>query len=306
MNELKNKTYIVIEEASRIQKVGTTGVYSQEFDDMDNSLNQVRDLISNTTIKSQDLDELTELAEELSKNISNSAKQLEEVDNLLENVSQRVNLGDVAFKKLKNRTNSLHQDAMELKENATILQEENVQGALNVTQQMAEQFRQAEKMANDTNNVLADAERYRKHTENLLVKNSASFIEAQDRNNDSLKKLIDKLNTLNGGMPELNLKMCGDNVTDCSSVCGGAGCGFCGGLSCDVGAITKANQALDVAKQQAAKIKRQKDEAEQLLRNVRFIFPYFVRLAKRFFFFLPCIFFILFFLFVLFLSSFNR
>lgn len=306
LNELKNKTYIVIEEASRIQKVGTTGVYSQEFDDMDNSLNQVRDLISNTTIKSQDLDELTELAEELSKNISNSAKQLEEVDNLLENVSQRVNLGDVAFKKLKNRTNSLHQDAMELKENATILQEENVQGALNVTQQMAEQFRQAEKMANDTNNVLADAERYRKHTENLLVKNSASFIEAQDRNNDSLKKLIDKLYTLNGGMPELNLKMCGDNVTDCSSIFGGAGCGFCGGLSCDVGAITKANQALDVAKQQAAKIKRQKDEAEQLLRNVRFIFPYFVRLAKRFFFFFPCIFFILFFLFVLFLSSFNR
>lgn len=302
MDELKNKTNIVIEEASRIQKVGTTGVYSQEFDDMVNSLNQVRDLISNTTIKSQDLDELTELAEELSKNISNSAKQLEEVDNMLENVSQRVNLGDVALKKLKNRTNSLHQGAMELKENATILQEENVQGALNVTQQMAEQSRQAEKMANDTSNVLADAERYRKHTENLLAKNSASFIEAQDRNNESLQKLIDKLNTLNGDMPELNLKMCGDNVTDCSNVCGGAGCGFCGGLSCDVGAITKANQALDVAKQQAAKIKNQKDEAEQLLRNVRLSAPslsfflfLFVLVSYETIFFSPhCIFFIFF------------
>ncbi|XP_035719159.1 laminin subunit beta-1-like isoform X1 [Vespa mandarinia] len=268
LDELKNKTNLVIEEASRIQKVGTTGVYSQEFDDMVNSLNQVRDLISNTSIKSQDLDELTDLAEELSKNISNSAKQLEEVDNMLENVSQRVNLGDVALKKLKNRTNSLHQGAMELKENATILQEENVQGALNVTQQMAEQSRQAEKMANATSNILADAERYRKHTENLLIKNSVSFNEAQERNNESLLKLSDKLNTLNEDMPELNLKMCGDNVTDCSNVCGGAGCGFCGGLSCDIGAITKANQALDVAKQQADKIKNQKDEAEQLLRNM--------------------------------------
>ncbi|KAI4494129.1 hypothetical protein M0802_009163 [Mischocyttarus mexicanus] len=268
LNELKNKTNLVIDEASRIQKVGTTGVYSQEFDDMVNSLNQVRDLVSNTSIKSQDLDELTSLAEELSKNVSDSAKRLEEVDNLLENVSQRVNLGDVALKKLKNRTNSLHQGAMELKENATILQEENVQGALNVTQQMAEQSLQAEKMANDTSNILADAERYRKHTENLLAKNSASVNEAQERNNESLEKLSNKLTALNGGMRKLNTNMCGANVTDCSDVCGGAGCGFCGGLSCDFGAITIANQALDMAKQQAAKIKGRRDEAEQLLRNL--------------------------------------
>jgi len=268
LDGLRNKTDAVIQEASRIQKVGTTGVYSQEFDDMEEALNEVRDLISNTTIQSQDLDALDDLADELAKNISESAKQLEEANNHLENLSQRVNLGDVALKKLRNRTNSLHEAAADLRENATRLQEENALGALNVTQQMAEQSRQAEKMANDTANILNDAERFRKHTETLLARNRASVDDAQERNKELLKNLDEKLKTFGMAIPELNLRMCGVNVTDCSTICGGAGCGFCGGLSCDVGAVSKANQALDVAKQQAAKIKSHKDESEQLLRNV--------------------------------------
>lgn len=268
LDGLRNKTNAVIQEASRIQKVGTTGVYSQEFDDMEKSLDEIQNLIGNTTIISKDLDELDIIANELTMNISDSAKQLEEANNLLESLSQRVSLNDVALKKLRNRTNSLHESATDLRENATRLQEENVQGALNVTQQMAEQSRQAEKMANDTSNILADAERFRKHTENLLAKNRASVDEAQERNKESLSKLNEKLKTFNTNIPDLNLQMCGSNVTDCSIVCGGAGCGFCGALSCDIGAVTKANQALDVAKQQATKIKKHKDEAEQLLRNV--------------------------------------
>ncbi|KMQ87844.1 laminin subunit beta-1 [Lasius niger] len=134
LDGLRNKTNAVIREASRIQKVGTTGVYSQEFDDMEESLNEVRDLIGNTTIRSQDLDALDDLADELAKNISDSAKQLEEANNLLENLSQRISPGDVALKKLRNRTSSLHEVA-DLRENATRLQEENVQSVLNVIEQ---------------------------------------------------------------------------------------------------------------------------------------------------------------------------
>lgn len=268
LNGLTNKTNLVIKEASRIQKVGTTGVYSQEFDDMDESLVQVKALINNASIRSQDMDELNELAIELNKNVVHSNKQLEEANSLLENLNQRVNLDDAALKNLENRSNSLHQTAADLKENATRLQEENVQGALNVTQQMAEQSRQAEKMANDTGNILADAERFRKHTESLLAKNRDSMGDAEEANKEALTAINEKLSVFNGIMPSLNLEMCGDNVTDCSSVCGGAGCGFCGGLSCDAGAVTKTNQALDVAMKQAAKIKTYKDEVQQLFREV--------------------------------------
>ncbi|XP_012282234.1 laminin subunit beta-1 isoform X2 [Orussus abietinus] len=268
LHGLRNRTDAVIAEASRIQKVGTTGVYSQEFENMLTSLDRVRDLVANATVRSQDLDELAELANKLGAGVSNSGDLLNKVDDLLESVGQKVSLADAALKNMKNRTNGLHRGANELRENATRLQEANVQGALNVTLQMADQSRQAEKTANGTTSILGDAERYRKHTENLLAKNSAAVDEAQRRNKEALVELRGKLEDVDRDMPLVNLAMCGENVTDCSALCGGAACGFCGGLSCDLGAVTKANQALDVARNQAVQIKAHKDEAEQLLRNM--------------------------------------
>lgn len=235
---------------------------------MVNSIEQVKTIIGSTSVRSQDLDELNEWAEQLKKNITESALVLKEVDNQLENISERVTLADRALKLRKNRTDILHAGAAELKESATRLQEANVQGALNVTQQMAEQSRKAEKMTDETTSVLADAERYRKNTESLLAKSSATVGEAQERNKESLVKINKKLDEFKRYMPNLNLEICGQNVSECSDVCGGAGCGSCGGLSCDMGALTKANQALDVAKKYSTKIKTHKDEADQLLRNV--------------------------------------
>ena len=268
LDGLRNKTSYVIEEASNIQKVGTTGVYSQEFDDMVNSIEQVKILLGNATVRSQDLDELNKLAQDLNKNVSASSEILLKADDLLNNVKQRVNINDVALKTLKNKTNSLHEQALNLKENATSLQEANVQGALNVTRMMAAQSKQAQRMANDTKNIVDDADRYKKHTETLIAKNSDAVTQAHEKNKESLEKLREKLDAFAELMPDLNLNMCGQNVTECGSVCGGAGCGSCGGLSCDAGAVTKANQALDVAKKQSAKIKSYRDEAQQLLRSV--------------------------------------
>lgn len=229
---------------------------------------QINTLLESSSVKSQDLDDLNQMASNLDKEIDNSANILQDLENQLENVTQRVTLADAALKRMKNHTDALHAGATDLRESANRLQEANVQGALNVTQQMADQSRLAERMAADTNNVLLDAERYKKNTENLLAKSSANVEENRQKNRDSLDRLNEKLDTLKSHMPQLNQDMCGKNVTDCSEVCGGAGCGFCGGLSCDAGAMTKATQALDVAKQQATMIKDHKDEAEQLLRNV--------------------------------------
>ncbi|XP_033213933.1 laminin subunit beta-1 [Belonocnema kinseyi] len=268
LDGLRNKTDYVIAEASNIQKVGTTGVYSQEFDDMVNSIEQVKTLLGNATIRSQDLDELNKLAEDLNKNVSATAENLLRADELLNNVKQRVNINDVALKTLKNKTNSLNEQATNLKENATFLQEGNVQGALNVTRLMAAQSQQAEKMANDTTNILDNADKYKKHTESLIAKNSDAVVQALAKNKESLENLREKLGSFTEVIPELNLNMCGQNATECGSVCGGAGCDTCGGLSCDAGAKTKATQALDVAKKQSTKIKNYKDEAEQLLRSM--------------------------------------
>ncbi|XP_058795433.1 laminin subunit beta-1 isoform X2 [Phymastichus coffea] len=268
LDGLRNKTAFVIDEASNIQKVGTTGIYSQEFDEIDSAIAQVNAVIESSSVKNQDLEEVNQLEARLAKDIDHSSMILDDLTDQLENVSGRVTLADEALKRLKNRTDVLHEDAGKLRESANRLQEANVQGALNITQQMADQSKMAERMAADTGNVLLDAERYKKNTENLIAKSSASVDENRLRNQQSLDSLNAHLDELKGHVPQLNQDMCGRNVSDCSDVCGGAGCGHCGGLSCDAGALTKASQALDVAKQQASKIKSHQEEAEQLLRNM--------------------------------------
>ncbi|XP_014221334.1 laminin subunit beta-1 isoform X1 [Trichogramma pretiosum] len=268
LDGLRNKTLYVIDEASNIQKVGTTGIYSQEFMEIDKSIALVKDLIESSSVKSQDLEELKETAASLDKEINAYAEILKDLNAQLSGVTDHVTIADASLKGFKNRIDKLHEDAIKLRENANRLQESNVQGALNVTQQMAEQSRQAERMAAETSGILADAERYKKNTENLLLKNSVSVAANQKQNKDSLEKLNEKLAALKTHIPMLNEDICGSKVDDCSDSCGGAGCGVCGGLGCDSGAKTKASQALEVAKKQAEKIRDHRDEAEQLLRNV--------------------------------------
>lgn len=268
LKELSTRTERVTTDASRIQKIGITGFYRPQFEEMEESLGQVEGLVSNTSVRTQDLDELKEFATDLTNVVAASQVVLEELDNLQESINQRVNIGEAALKNMKQRTNSLHQDAAELKENALRLQEANVQGALNVTMLMAEQSDEAERVANGTSSIIADAERYHKNTDNFLSKNSAAFVESRDKNKKSLGELEQKLQELNSIVPDLNEEMCGERVTECSSLCGGAGCGICGGLSCDAGAVTKVNQALDLARKQATKIEKHKEDAEQLLTSV--------------------------------------
>ncbi len=62
--------------------------------------------------------------------------------------------------------------------------------------------------------------------------------------------------------------MCDKRGDPCDSLCGGAGCGKCGGLSCDEGAVTKANNALDLAKRADAVLMKKEEEARSMLSEV--------------------------------------
>ncbi len=62
--------------------------------------------------------------------------------------------------------------------------------------------------------------------------------------------------------------MCDGNGEPCDYLCGGAGCGHCGGSSCDDGAVTKAENALDFAKEADEKLKKKAMETRDLLSDV--------------------------------------
>ena len=62
--------------------------------------------------------------------------------------------------------------------------------------------------------------------------------------------------------------MCDGAGDPCDSLCGGAGCGKCGGLSCEDGAATKASNALSVAQDASEILDKRERQVDELLRGV--------------------------------------
>lgn len=69
-------------------------------------------------------------------------------------------------------------------------------------------------------------------------------------------------------MPDMNDKMCDKRGDPCNDLCGGAGCNSCGGLSCEKGAFTRAEKALNYAKDTERILKEKEEQAEELIRSL--------------------------------------
>ena len=67
------------------------------------------------------------------------------------------------------------------------------------------------------------------------------------------------------------LKVCDGRGDPCDSRCGGGGCGKCGGVSCDQGAATKSENAIDLAERADALLMEKQQIVSQMLRSVSFI-----------------------------------
>jgi coxsackievirus/adenovirus receptor len=71
-------------------------------------------------------------------------------------------------------------------------------------------------------------------------------------NTADLEQVTDEIRRLEERIPNLNKAVCdGDTTVDepCDDLCGGAGCGKCGDVSCGEGALTKAHDAVTDAKE---------------------------------------------------------
>ena len=64
--------------------------------------------------------------------------------------------------------------------------------------------------------------------------------------------------------------MCDGTGDPCDDVCGGGGCGRCGGPSCDNGAVTKADNALDFAMKAEEILKAKEGRAKGVNMNVSY------------------------------------
>ncbi|KAG8239510.1 hypothetical protein J437_LFUL019147, partial [Ladona fulva] len=127
LNELRDETKQVIEAASKIKQTGATGAYTREFEKMEKRLDEINQLLLNTTVSTHDLEGMEQLIEELRQNISKSSANLNMVEKFLDNTTQKIYLAKLALNASQIQATELKNSAKNLKDNATKLQEANVE-----------------------------------------------------------------------------------------------------------------------------------------------------------------------------------
>ena len=86
-----------------------------------------------------------------------------------------------------------------------------------------------------------------------------------------LNEVTAEISRLEDRIPQLNKAVCDGETSreePCDDLCGGAGCGKCGDVSCGEGALTKSQDALKDAKDAEVLLKRKDLEAEEALNKI--------------------------------------
>merc|ERR1719507_587916 len=92
-----------------------------------------------------------------------------------------------------------------------------------------------------------------------------------------LEDVTGDIRRLEERIPELNKAVCdGETTVDepCDDLCGGAGCGKCGDVSCGEGALTKAQDAVTDAKEAEKILAEKHPKAEEALASINSVHDY--------------------------------
>ncbi|XP_030383466.1 laminin subunit beta-1 [Scaptodrosophila lebanonensis] len=265
LSALEEATEATIQRAREIKQVGATGAYTAEFSELDKKLQNIRYLLQNNTVSLQDIDNLDAEASELKKKLAQSHKRLDETEINLNDIYNSLALSAVELEGLQNHSQLVKKLSNDLKNKGIKLQESNIEGALNLTRNAYERVTDLSALKDEARDYAANTDRNCKRVEGLTnkISNETDETAANDRTIDEYRS---RLTELTLSIPELNNEVCGKPGDPCDSLCGGAGCGKCGGLSCEHGARTRAAEALKVAKDTEEAITKKKDQADQTIR----------------------------------------
>lgn len=148
MNEyvkyVTEQTLDIIDKARKMKKVGATGGYTREFEITEKYLDEVKDLLSNTSLAPDDLEKIQKMQEMLDDALQKDSDMLKNVEEkILNNVTQEINLKQITLNDLKHKEDTVRNITNQLKNNATILQQANVLGALELIQKAKQKSMQA-------------------------------------------------------------------------------------------------------------------------------------------------------------------
>ena len=238
-----------LRQAEQVKVTGSTGAYSSVFEDMEKKLTEIRTILDSASISNDELVAVQGDINQTAAVLSDTTRKLNQLDGDVATIKSAIMQGDSSLGYLKTEADNLEQDAQSMKNQITALQETNVKGALNLT---SEAKRRADEAADKVAQIqteggdLANSERQRIATETKIKLRRDGFEESRLQNQQNLQEIVENIRNLEDKIPGLNQQVC-DGTTSvdqpCDSLCGGAGCDKCGGLSCLNGALSKANEA---------------------------------------------------------------
>ncbi|XP_019880916.2 laminin subunit beta-1 isoform X2 [Aethina tumida] len=271
LGEVRNNTLDIIERAGDIKKVGATGAYTKEFEDMQNQLDEAEQLLNNTDdINVEGIEqELLKLRNQINQTEYGKLKDVEE---LLDNTKENQISTTLKLERLNLKMIDLQTKTKELEENGTQLQEANVRGALNLIKSAKNKADAAANKAQHTLETIKEADVGCKATENHLNTTEKFYKQQLETNKNALNSIVDKINSLNDQIPELNHLVCDGSEFPCDEICGGAGCGSCGNqFSCENGAKQLAETAVSIANNTETTLRNKESEANEFIRNISHI-----------------------------------
>eukprot|EP00094_Tigriopus_californicus_P009037 TCALIF_08711-PA protein Name:"Similar to LanB1 Laminin subunit beta-1 (Drosophila melanogaster)" AED:0.08 eAED:0.08 QI:0/0.86/0.81/1/0.86/0.87/16/623/1807 len=271
---LQNQTRDQVQRAEQVKITGVTGAYTRDFVDMEDTLREVKGILTSASVSNDELIGVQADIDRINVALQGTNQNMEELDNNLSNLQQSILQGSSSLDFLRKEADTLKLNAQDMKEQITSLQEANVEGALNLTRQAKRRSDEAAVQVRGIETeggLLANSEKQRKATETLMNTSKDQFTSTQEQNQQKLNDILVQIDNLEAKIPDLNRQICdGDTGADqpCDTLCGGAGCGKCGGISCLNGALSKAEEAVSSAKA-ADEVFSEKDrEAERVLRDI--------------------------------------
>lgn len=268
LQELRNKSLDIINRAKDIKKVGATGAYTKEFEDMQWQLNEIDQLLNHTELVN--VDDIESELEMLRKQINETdSKKLKNLINSLDEMNSKIYKTNITVNDLASRIEELKNKTKELENNGTRLQETNILGALHLIENAKTKADRAAGKAEHSQADVKYAETQCKATETHINRTEQSYKKQLEDNEKELQNIRDKIHELSVQIPELNNMVCDGNGDPCDSICGGAGCGSCGNsISCEHGAKQQAETANTFTNNTITALKKKETMANDFIRNV--------------------------------------
>nr|XP_034317839.1 laminin subunit beta-1-like [Crassostrea gigas]XP_034317840.1 laminin subunit beta-1-like [Crassostrea gigas] len=270
IRDLRDQTQYLVNGALKIKATGVEKAFEKEFAEMENNIQEIRDIIRNANVSSNDIRDIEMNLKQLRESLNISYTDLERTKDEIDVRSNSIRQGNNDIRALQMGVDKLKQKIENLKRNATNVQAQDVEGAFNLIKKAQEVSMAAQRKVDATDIILEQSETTTKEVNAMVESQHQEFDRKVAENSKNLKKVTDQINGLTDKITDINEMVCDKRGEPCHSVCGGGGCGVCGGeQSCGDGAVKKAENALDLARQAEELLKIKERNATELLQKLQ-------------------------------------